>query len=88
MASDDATVQWKETERLGRQWADVRDAKLPKRVRKLCRDPAHDTLQRMAAAEGDDEPAARGDRARVAGGGSDQPFSETPSQTLIARATS
>ena len=48
LASDDKGIQWKETERLGKEWSRMRDSKRPKAVRKRCRDQTRDTLQRMA----------------------------------------
>ena len=48
LATDDKTIQWKETQGLGKEWVRMRDAKRPKAVRKQCRDNTRDTLQRMA----------------------------------------
>ncbi len=49
LATDDKTIQWKETEGLGQEWTRMRDAKRPKKVRKQCRDYTRDTLHRMAS---------------------------------------
>lgn len=49
LASDDAGIQWAETERLAAEWERARDGTLPKRARRSCRNHAHDTLQHMAA---------------------------------------
>jgi len=49
LASSNNNIQWEETERLGEVWAEVRDATLPKRVKRQCRDYARDTFQHMAS---------------------------------------
>ncbi|MEM7152540.1 MAG: hypothetical protein AAF799_06850 [Myxococcota bacterium] len=48
LATDDPKIQWKETQALSLEWEQMSGSDQPKRVRKGCRDHAHDSLQRMA----------------------------------------
>lgn len=49
LASDDKTIQWKETEQLGKYWNEYKDSKkFKKTTKKKCRDEARDTMIQMA----------------------------------------
>ena len=48
LATDDAGIQWKETERLASRWGDAAGSKWSKVDKKRCRDKTEEMLQRMA----------------------------------------
>ncbi len=48
LATDDKGIQWKETEQLGKYWAEYKDSKFKKATKKKCRDEARDTMVQMA----------------------------------------
>ncbi|MCX4239216.1 tol-pal system YbgF family protein [Paraliomyxa miuraensis] len=48
LATDDKTIQWKETEELGKYWEKYKDSKFKKATKKKCRDEARDTMIQMA----------------------------------------
>ncbi len=48
LASDNKSIQWKETEQLGQYWESYKDSKFKKSVKKKCRDEARDTMIQMA----------------------------------------
>lgn len=48
LASDNKTIQWNETKRLGQYWEAYRDGSFKKTTKKKCRDEARDTIQQMA----------------------------------------
>lgn len=48
LATDNKTIQWKETDRLANYWEDYKDSKFKKATKKKCRDEARDTMRQMA----------------------------------------
>jgi hypothetical protein len=48
LATDDKSIQWKETEQLGKYWSEYKDSKFKKATKKKCRDEARDTIVQMA----------------------------------------
>jgi len=48
LATDDKSIQWKETEQLGKYWEEYKDSKFKKTTKKQCRDEARDTMIQMA----------------------------------------
>lgn len=48
LATDNKTIQWKETDRLANYWEEYKSSKFKKATKKKCRDEARDTMRQMA----------------------------------------